>query len=506
MSFLDALIEKFPGVREPKTHLNFKSRLKWTGIILILFLVLGQITIYGVSSTAKEQFAFFELVLGSSIGSLMTLGIGPIVTASIILQLLVGSGILGWNIRTTEGRKKFQGTQKLLTIIFAIFESFAFVAFGALQPASPDAGLLLLVTAQLAFGAILVLFMDEVISKWGIGSGVSLFIAAGVSRQIFIRALNPLTLPGETLPAGLLPQFVSFLSLGELFQAFIALLPIIATIVVFAIVVFVQSMKVEIPLAFGSIRGFSRRWPLNLVYTSNIPVILIAALLANLQLVGNIGARVTESGLRCGFLGCFDTTGNPVSGIVQFFIPPSTLPVQIFFLTILIVVFVAALLSFYMRFGNTMRVILFSIIVGALLGIAISHATVGIMTGMETLRAIMYLLIFLIGSTIFSVFWVATSGMDAKSVAEQIEGLGMQIPGFRRDPRIVEEVLNRYIPTLAIISGIFIGVLAAVADFTSAIGSGTGILLTVMIIYNLYENIAQRYAEDMHPALRKFFQ
>ena len=81
----------------------------------------------------------------------------------------------------------------------------------------------------------------------------------------------------------------------------------------------------------------------------------------------------------------------------------------------------------------------------------------------------------------------------------------MQIPGFRRDPRIVEEVLNRYIPTLAIISGLFIGMLAALADFTDAVGTGTGILLTVMIIYNLYENIATRYMEDMHPALRKFF-
>ena len=96
--------------------------------------------------------------------------------------------------------------------------------------------------------------------------------------------------------------------------------------------------------------------------------------------------------------------------------------------------------------------------------------------------------------------------MDARAVSEQIEGMGMQIPGFRRDPRIVEQVLNRYIPSLAIISGVFIGLLASVADFTNAVGTGTGILLTVMIIYNLYENISMRYMEDMHPAMRKFFR
>ena len=83
MSLLDGIISKLPGVAEPKTHISFKTRLKWTGLILLLFLILGQITLYGVSPTTKQQFQFFEIVLGSSMGSLMTLGIGPIVTASI---------------------------------------------------------------------------------------------------------------------------------------------------------------------------------------------------------------------------------------------------------------------------------------------------------------------------------------------------------------------------------------------------------------------------------------
>ena len=142
MSFLDAIISKLPGIAEPKTHINFKTRLKWTGIILLLFLVLGQITLYGVSSASKQQFQFFEIILGSSIGSLMTLGIGPIVTASIILQLLVGSHIIPWDLKSPEGRKKFQGVQKLLVVFFAVFEAFAYVGFGAIRPASPDAGIL----------------------------------------------------------------------------------------------------------------------------------------------------------------------------------------------------------------------------------------------------------------------------------------------------------------------------------------------------------------------------
>ncbi len=94
MGIVEKIMEKMPSVQESKTHLSFKTRLKWTGIILLAFLFLGQITLFGVSQTEVQRLQFFELILGASMGTLMTLGIGPIVTASIILQLLVGSKII----------------------------------------------------------------------------------------------------------------------------------------------------------------------------------------------------------------------------------------------------------------------------------------------------------------------------------------------------------------------------------------------------------------------------
>ncbi len=507
MNLFDAIITKLPGVAEPKTHLNFKTRLKWTASILILYLVMGQISLYGIEPSALTRFKFIELILGSSFGTLITLGIGPIVTASIILQLLVGSKIIPWDLQSAEGRKRFQGTQKLLAILFAIFEAFAFVKFGAIRPASPE--FLGILVAQVALGAIIILMMDEVISKWGIGSGVSLFIAAGVTKTIFIRAFNPLVPAGQQVPAGLLPQFAVLLSMGELFQAMVALLPVIATVLVFAMIVYIQSIKVEIPLAFTSIRGFSRRWPLNLIYTSNIPVILIAALIANLQLMGSMMAVPTESG-KCGLLGCFDEQGTPISGLVYYLQQPNTfqqdLSLQIFFLVLISIVFVTALLAFYFRKNVKLKMLLGVGVIAFILAMLITYNVTGLPTLDQVTRSLIYTIVLVAGAAVFSVFWVSTSGMDAHSIAEQIEGLGMQLPGFRRDPRIVEQVLNRYIPQLAILSGIFIGLLAALADFTGALGTGTGILLTVMIVYNLYENIATRYVEDMHPSLRKFFE
>ncbi len=505
MGPLEKIAGKLPGIAEPKTYLSFKSRLKWTALVLLLFLILGQITLYGIAPASRERFQFFELILGSSIGSLVTLGIGPIVTASIILQLLSGSGLLGWDLKTPEGRKKFQGVQKLMAIFFCIFEAFAFVAFGAIQPTDAGGAIFALLIFQLAFGAFLLLLMDEIVSKWGIGSGVSLFIAAGVAKTIFVRAFNPIEAPGTSVPAGLIPQFLVYIGQGDLFQAAVAMLPIIATIIVFMVVVYVQALKVEIPLAFGSIRGFSRRWPLKLLYTSNIPVILVAALIANVQLVGTMLAKPTDVG-RCGLLGCFDENGFASSGFVYFLQAPTSLPVQVFFLLFMALVTSAALILYYFRVKNLTRLVLLTCVIGFAVSLPLTNFFVGLPTATDTLRVITYLLVLVGGATVFSIFWVSTSGMDAKSVAEQIEGMGMQVPGFRRDPRIVEQVLERYIPTLAIISGLAIGTLAALGDFTSALGTGTGILLTVMIIYNFYEQISARYMEDMHPAMRKFFE
>ncbi|EQD42235.1 preprotein translocase subunit SecY, partial [mine drainage metagenome] len=82
-------------------------------------------------------------------------------------------------------------------------------------------------------------------------------------------------------------------------------------------------------------------------------------------------------------------------------------------------------------------------------------------------------------------------------------GQGWQIPGFRRDPRIVESVLNRYIPTVTVLGSVFVGFLAAVATLTGAIGTGMGILLTVGIIYMVYQQLEQERLFDTYPILKK---
>lgn len=501
-------LKRLPSVSRPIKRLTFKDKLKWTSIILFIYLVMTQIPVFGISERTFEEFKVFEILLGSKFGSLMTLGIGPIVTASIVLQLLVGSKILPWDLTTDSGKIMFQGTQKILSIILCFVEAAIFVGFGTLSPISPE--FTNLVLFQLAIGGILVLFMDEIVSKWGFGSGISLFIVAGVSKTIIVRAFNPLTRGGKLPtpmdpPSGVIPFTLTALGSGEVISALISLLPLLATIIVFFLVVYINAVKVEVPIAFGSIRGFGRRWPLKFLYTSNIPVILTSALLANFQLIAR-----SMSGRGFEWLGTFNQDGIATGGLIYFLTVPGSntspgLPGLI--ITIGFFALLGTILAYMFKLKTWKISILFSIIGGVLWFVLLPNLGIPAMTVIEPfdiIRVITYTLFMVGGAVLFSYFWVITAGMDPKTVATQIHNIGMQIPGFRRDVRIIERVLNRYIPSLAILGGATVGFLAAFADFTNALGTGTGILLSTMIVYQLYEEITTQHLEDMHPVVRRF--
>jgi preprotein translocase subunit SecY len=127
--------------------------------------------------------------------------------------------------------------------------------------------------------------------------------------------------------------------------------------------------------------------------------------------------------------------------------------------------------------------------------------------GQIALKIIVYLTIMILGSIVFAIFWIDTTGMGPKNVAEQIQRSGMQIPGFRQNIASIERVMKRYIPKVTIIGGACIGALAALASFTGTIGQagGTGLLLTVSIVYGMYEQLASEQMMEMHPMLRGFF-
>jgi preprotein translocase subunit SecY len=457
---LKEIIQNLPEVSKPsEKKLSFNVKLKWTLIVLGAFFILLNIPLHGLTANAFERFQFLAVILGTSFGSIISLGIGPIVTSSIILQLLVGSGILNIDTKTEDGKKFFQGIQKLGVLFFIVFEAIVFVLMRGLEAAPGYSGLVIF---QLILGGLAIMFMDEVTQKWGFGSGVSLFIVAGVALQLFVGLFQFIGLSGEnclvdfgaTPCSGQVLVIIASIINGVPTEALLAFSVILMTAIVFLGVVWAQSLKVEIPLSYDRLRGYGIKWPLQFFYASVIPVILTAALIANLQLFGGL----IENWLgHATFLGGF-SNGVPISG-----------------------------LSYWLGSSNILQAII-----------------TGSLRPVQLLQGFTHLITYMFFAMIFSVFWVKTTGMDASGQAKNIISSGLQIPGFRKDQRVLESVLARYVMPLTVMGGLAIGALAAIANLLGALAGGTAILLAVMIIYKMYQDVAQQHAVDMHPAMRKF--
>jgi len=445
------ILRDLPEVKSPlERRLSFNAKLKWTIVILIAFFILSNVALYGADPGFLEQFEFLAIILGTNFGSIISLGIGPIVMASIILQLLVGSQILNIDTSTSEGKKFFQGLQKLMVFFFILFESIVYVSMGGVKALH---GFTYIVIFQLILGGLAILFMDEVCHKWGFGSGVSLFIAAGVGWQLIAASFGFLGPGGNFQPVGKVIALVVSLISADSKGAILAFSAIFATVILFLIVVWAQSLKIEIPLSYDRLRGYSLKWPLQFFYASNIPVILTAALIANLQLFG---------GLLQNWLGKPSFLGNVVNGQ----------PVSGFL--------------YWISSTNVIE----RIITGSWENILL----------LQTLGHIAFYVFF---AALFSIFWVKTAGMDASAQANNILRSGLQIPGFRKDPRVLESILNRYVIPLTVMGGVAIGLLAALADILGTLVGGTALLLGIMIIFQFYQSIAHQHALDMNPAMKK---
>ena len=464
-----------PEVKKPsEKKLDFNVKLKWTLVVLVSFFVLANISLFGLSNNALERFEYLAIILGTDFGSIISLGIGPIVMASIILQLLTGAGILNIDTTTAEGKKFFQGIQKLLVFFFIIFEAMIYVLMQGLQAAEGFTGLVIF---QLILGGLAIFYMDDLTTKWGFGSGVSLFIGAGVSWRLFTSAFqfinqegrNCLLDFGNTACSGKVLVMIQSVINKFPIEFTSALAAILATVGIFLAVVWVQSLKVEIPLSYGRIRGYGVKWPLSFFYASVIPVILTAALVANLQLFGGL---LENAASKCLEESC--------TGMARF----------------------ASYFGFLGHFIEGQAVSGFAFWVGStdILELLIRG---GLLTR-HLIQAVTHVLFFAVFATIFSIFWVKTSGMDAKAQAHKISSSGLQVAGFRQDERILESILDRYIMPLTVMGGISIGLLASITDLLGALVSGTAILLVIMIMFQFYQNIAQQHSVDMNPAMRKF--
>jgi preprotein translocase subunit SecY len=480
---LQPYFERIPSVARPTGHVSFKEKLSWTIAVLLLYFILANVPVFGLSPESIDIFEQYRAFFAGETGSIIALGIGPIVTASIILQLLVGAGIIRLDLTNPEDRAVYQDFQRFLVIVMIAVEALPQILAGFLKPnldvavqlgVSPDL-ISFLIFFQLFIGGLLIVYMDEVVSKWGIGSGVSLFILAGISQAIITGLFNWVSQDG--MPPGIIPRWIwisqnvppeQLLSASGLGFILIdgGILALITTIAIILLVVFAEGTRVEIPLAHSLVRGARGRFPIKLIYASVLPMIFVRALQANVTVFGYV---LYQRGIT--ILGEYAPGGTkPISGIMYLLSPISS-PYD----------WIPSLVKQSPYFAD-------------------------LPDWMIILHLFVDASILVVGGVLFAIFWVQTSGMDARTVANQLARSGMQVPGFRKNPLVLEKVLSRYIPKLTVLGGIAIGLLTLIANMLGTIGnvSGTGLLLAVSIAYRFYQDLAKEQLTEMHPMIRKF--
>ncbi|MFB6138617.1 MAG: preprotein translocase subunit SecY [Halobacteriaceae archaeon] len=477
-------LTRFPGVERPEGHVPFRRKLGWTAGILVIYFFLTNVYLFGVDQgRLTDLYGQFGALLAAQQGSIMQLGIGPIVTASIVLQLLSGADLLGLDTSQPRDQMIYQGLQKALVIVMICLTGIPMVFMGNFLPVDTavaqalgltSLGVSVLIFLQIAVGGLLVLYMDEVVSKWGVGSGVGLFIVAGVSQSLIAGlfywggtgGMLPTWIGWATGAVQLPPALTSAWTSTILFDQSAGLVPLATTVLIFVVVVYAESVRVEIPLSHAQVKGARGRFPVKLIYASVLPMILVRALQANIQFMGRLLNAQLGAASMPDWLGIYSSQGQVVGGVLYFLAPIQSPYDWMWWIS-----------------GGP--------------GKAVWEVL---------LRVGVDLTFMVVGGAIFAIFWVETADMGPEATAKQIQGSGMQIPGFRKNRGSIERVMERYIPQVTVIGGALVGLVAVGANMMGTIGnvSGTSLLLDISITYKLYEEIAEEQIMEMYPMMRSF--
>lgn len=442
-----------PEVAAPETKIVFNQKLMWTALTLLIFLVMSQMPLYGiVSSDSSDPVMWLRMMMASNRGTLMELGITPIISSGMVFQLLAGTHSIDVNLDLRTDRELYQTAQKLLSLVISFGQASVMVITGTYGPPSElGAGICVLLVVQLMIAGLIVILLDELLQKgYGLGSGISLFIATNICESIVWKAFSPTTINTGRGPEfeGAIVALVHLLltwpnkqmALREAFyrQNLPNIMQLMSTVLVFAVVIYLQGFRVEIPVKSSRQRGMRGSYPVRLFYTSNMPIMLQSALSSNIFMISQALFSRFSDNVLVRLLGVWEITEgsgqlHAASGVAYYMSPP-------------------------LSFSDAL---------------------------LQPLHTAAYFTFMLVACAMFSKTWIEVSGSSPRDVAKQLKEQGLVMAGHREESMYRE--LKRVIPTAAAFGGACIGALSVTSDLLGALGSGTGILMAVTIIYSYFE-------------------
>lgn len=459
---LKPILDFVPEVKDSTRQIQLKDKILWTGITLFIYLVCSQIPLYGIYRTSDaDPLYWMRVILASNRGTLMELGISPLITSNMIVELVANSKLITYDANIPLDKRLLNSLEKILGIIVSFGTAFVYVfagMYGSIAYIGTFKAFMLVI--QLTSASIIVLYLDELLQKgYGIGSGTSLFIATNICETIFWKSFSPVTIKTENgieFEGAFIALFHFLITkpnkLSALYLAFyrsnlVNLHHITATIFVFFVVIYFQGFQVNLRLDNRQVRGATNSYPIKLFYLSNTPMILQTALISNLHTMSQLLYKKFNKFFLVRWLGVWkinSSTGQDevVGGMAYYLIPPN---------------------SFYDIFANP------------------THFAI-------------YLLVVVVSCGVFSKLWLELSGRNSRDILRQFNDQSMVISGHTRETSMMK-LLNKNIPVAAVLGGVCIALLSVFSDLMGAVGSGTGILLAVNIIYGFYET----YKKESNP-------
>lgn len=464
IDLIKPLMPLIPYIPKPQKEIKRQEKFIWTAIILFIFLICSQIPLYGIYKTeGSDPIYWMRAILASSKGTLMELGITPLITSSMIMQVLAGTKIIDVDQSVKADRETYEAETKVFGILITFGEAIAYVISGMYGEVS-QIGVFnsMLLIFQLVFAGIMVMILDELLSKgYGLGSGISLFMATNISENIIWKSFSPFTVTSDRgiEYEGAVITAIHLLvtkknKIEAIHRAFYRsnapnLSNLIATVIVFLVVIYFQGFRKEIKIANRRMPGHYATQPIKLFYCSNTPIILQSALVSNLYFISQILYKRYKNNILIRLLGVWeemeDGQSIPVGGLSYYISPPHSLRDFI----------------------------------------------------IDPLHSIFYVTFILLACGLFAKTWVELSGKSSRDIARSLRENNYFLEGIRENEENIYEQLNRTIPAAATLGGMCIGVLTIFADFMGAIGSGTGILLAVTIIYEYFEEMKKEEGQGM---------
>lgn len=451
LSLVKPFVSFLPEVINPKRAVTFQEKFVWTSVALLIYLVSSQVPLYGIlSSNSADPLYWIRMMMASNKGTLMDLGISPILTSSMLMQMLVSSSLIKVDFSMESDKVLYDCAGKLISLVMTVGTAIVQVISGFYgDPKTLGTTSCVLLVLQLIFSGIIIILLDELLSRYGIGSGVNLFIATNVCENILWKAFSPKvysTPRGVEFEGSVIAFFHLLITRKNKFSALYQILfrknlpnlsSLLCTLLMFAIIIYLQGIRLEIKTESTKVKGHTSTYPIKLLYSSTMPIIVQSYIINNLSTVSKLLYSRFPSFFLVRLLGVWDTNelgrSVPVSGICYLIFPPDNI-----------------MDIFKNPFSFTT-----------------------------------YCLITLLSSAYLSRAWVDISESNQFDVSRQLKQNKMTIKGMR------EQNMPNYfagiIPPAAFMGGLFTGLVCLLASLLETVGSGTNYFLAASIVGQYFE-------------------